>query len=150
MTRFTRLVFLVLFVPFVLTAQIAGAGAIQGLVTDASGAVIPSATVTAANVDYEGSLTVSVDLMEAVGLLPYERILCSNLSEGQRFETYAIPGERGTGAIILNGATAHLGKAGDLLTIMSFTFIEEAGAQKWEPRVIVLGARNAIINHRGI
>jgi aspartate 1-decarboxylase len=111
---------------------------------------IHRAIITGASLNYEGSLTVDLALMEKVGLLPYERVLCSNLDNGQRFETYLIGGEHGSGDIVLNGATAHLGKAGDLLTIMSFTFIEEADAQKWEPRVIVLGARNAIINHRGI
>src|SRR6185436_14163024 len=90
---------------------------------------IHRAQVTAANVDYEGSLTIAADLMEKVGLFPFERILCGNLANGQRFETYAIPGERGSGAIILNGATAHLGKAGDRLTIMSYTFVRETVAK---------------------
>lgn len=111
---------------------------------------IHRATVTGASLNYEGSMTVDLDLMDKVGLLPYERVLCSNMANGHRFETYLIPGERGAGDIVLNGATAHLGKAGDLLTIMSFTFVEEAEAQGWTPRVIVLGTGNTIINHRGI
>jgi len=100
--------------------------------------------------DYEGSLTIAADLMEKVGLMPYERILCSNLANGQRFETYAIKGERGSGAIELNGAVAHLGKIGDRLTIMSFTEVAGARAKNWNPRVIVLGKKNRIINERGI
>ena len=111
---------------------------------------IHRASVTGASLHYEGSLTIDRDLMDQVGFLPYERVLCSNMANGQRFETYLIPGERGSHEFVLNGATAHLGKPGDLLTIMSFTFLEEAEAKKWEPRVIVLGANNAIINHRGI
>src|SRR5688572_9674185 len=111
---------------------------------------IHRAQVTASSLDYEGSLTIAIDLMEKVGLVPYERVLCSNLANGERFETYAIPGERGSGAIILNGATAHLGKAGDRLTIMSYTEVDEALARKWQPRVIVLGEKNAITNERGI
>lgn len=111
---------------------------------------IHRASVTGASLNYEGSLTIDRDLMDQVGFLPYERVLCSNMANGQRFETYLIPGERGSREFVLNGATAHLGKPGDLLTIMSFTFLEEAEAKKWEPRVIVLGANNAIINHRGI
>ena len=111
---------------------------------------IHRAGVTAASLNYEGSLTIDLDLMERVGFLPYERVLCSNLANGERFETYLIPGERGSGAIVLNGATAHLGQMGDLLTIMSYTMVEEAQARDWQPRVIVLGAGNAIINHRGI
>ena len=111
---------------------------------------IHRAYVTGASLEYEGSLTVAHDLMEKAGLLPYERVLCSNLANGERFETYLIPGKRGTGAVVLNGATAHLGKIGDRLTIMSYTFIDEALATKWEPRVIVLGEGNSIITERGI
>jgi len=111
---------------------------------------IHRALVTGASLNYEGSLTIDLDLMEKVGFVPYERVLCSNLANGHRFETYLIAGERGSGDFVLNGATAHLGKIGDLLTIMSFTSIDEREAGKWEPRVIVLGGKNAIINHRGI
>src|SRR5919197_4729074 len=81
---------------------------------------IHRATVTGASLDYEGSLTISADLAELVGLIPYEKILVANLSNGQRFETYAIFGEARRGIIELNGATAHLGKIGNRLTIMSF------------------------------
>ena len=111
---------------------------------------IHRAQVTASSVDYEGSLTIAADLMERVGFLPYERILCSNLANGQRFETYVIAGERGSGAIILNGATSHRGKVGDRLTIMSFTEVDATVAKDWQPRVIVLGEKNAIVNERGI
>ena len=89
-------------------------------------------------------------LMEAAALLPYEKILVGNMANGERFETYVISGARGSGAIVLNGATAHLGKPGDRLTIMSFAWMEEAEAAQWHPRVIVLGEQNQIINHRGI
>jgi aspartate 1-decarboxylase len=111
---------------------------------------IHRAQVTASSLDYEGSLTISADLMEKAGLVPFERILCSNLANGERFETYVIPGERGAGAIILNGATAHLGKVGDRLTIMSYTEVDVTLAKKWEPRVIVLGEKNAVTQERGI
>ncbi|MEK7685025.1 MAG: aspartate 1-decarboxylase [Verrucomicrobiota bacterium] len=111
---------------------------------------IHRAQITASSVDYEGSLTIAADLMEQVGLFPYERILCSNLANGQRFETYAIPGERGSDAIVLNGATAHRGKVGDRLTIMSFTEVEERLAKTWQPQVVVLGDKNAVIRERGI
>ena len=111
---------------------------------------IHRAQVTGASLDYEGSLTISEDFMEMVGLLPYERILCSNLANGARFETYAIPGERGTAEIRLNGACAHLGKPGDRLTIMSYAAVNPDEAKNWRPRVIVLGKQNAIINQRGI
>jgi len=111
---------------------------------------IHRASVTGASLNYEGSLTIDAALMEKAGFLPYERVLCSNMANGNRFETYLIAGERGSGDIVLNGATAHLGKIGDLITIMSFTIVEEAQAKEWQPRVIVLGPKNVIINHRGI
>jgi aspartate 1-decarboxylase len=110
---------------------------------------IHRARVTAASLEYEGSLTIAQDLMDKVGLRPFERILCSNLTNGHRFETYAIPGRRGSGAIVLNGATAHLGRTGDRLTIMSFAAVGERAARKWQPQVVVLGAKNAILNERG-
>jgi aspartate 1-decarboxylase len=111
---------------------------------------IHRATVTGGDVNYEGSLTIAADLMAKVGLLPYERILCGNMANGQRFETYAIPGKRGSGEIILNGAVAHLGKKGDLITIMSFAAVSKKKAAKWKPRVIVLGKGNKIAEERGI
>ncbi len=111
---------------------------------------IHRASVTASSLDYEGSLTIDADLMKKVGLVPYERILCSDLANGNRWETYAIKGKRGSGVIELNGAVAHLGKIGDRLTIMSFTDVPAAKANKWQPRVIVLGAKNKVINERGI
>jgi aspartate 1-decarboxylase len=111
---------------------------------------IHRAQVTGAHVDYEGSLTIAADLMDKVGLYPYEKILCSNLANGQRFETYAIPGEAGSGQIVLNGATAHLGKPGDRLTIMSYTAADAALAKRWQPQVIVLGEANAVLHARGI
>jgi len=111
---------------------------------------IHRASVTAASLEYEGSLGVDASLMEQVGFFPYERVLCSNLANGERFETYVIPAERGSAAIVLNGATAHLGKVGDRLTVMSYTLVDEYQAKHWQPRVIVLNEKNAIVNHRGI
>ncbi|SVD43558.1 uncharacterized protein METZ01_LOCUS396412 [marine metagenome] len=108
------------------------------------------ALVTDANIEYEGSLTIDHDLMDKVRLFPYERVVCGNLANGNRFETYAIPGERGTGGIILNGATAHLGQAGDRLTIMVFGLLDEKTAPGHQPRVIVLGENNAIIGERNL
>ncbi len=106
--------------------------------------------MTGGSLNYEGSLGIDRDLMDAVGLVPYERILCGNMANGNRFETYAIPSRRGSGSIVLNGATAHLGKVGDLLTIMSFTEVEDTVARRWKPRVIVLGPKNAVVKVRGL
>jgi aspartate 1-decarboxylase len=98
--------------------------------------------VTDANVDYEGSLSIDRDLMDEVGMLPYERILCTNATNAARFETYAIPAERGSGHIVLNGAAAHLGKPGDRLTIMSFAEVNASEAAHWSPRILAFGASN--------
>ena len=111
---------------------------------------IHRATVTGGDVNYEGSLTISADLMEKCGLQEYEKILCGNMANGNRWETYAIRGKKGTGEIIMNGAVAHLGKKGDLLTIMSYAAVSPKKAKKWQPRVIVLGKGNKIVSARGI
>ena len=110
---------------------------------------IHRATVTGASLNYEGSLTIAADLMEQAGFFPYERILCGNLANGNRWETYVIEGPRGSGTIELNGAVAHLGKVGDKLTIMCFTAVEAAQASGWEPTVIVLGEENVVVDARG-
>jgi len=106
---------------------------------------IHRATVTGASLDYEGSLSVSSDIAEKVGLLPYERILVGNLRNGERFETYVIYAAPGIGAIELNGATAHLGTIGDLLTIMSFAELTPEQAKSHHPRIAVLDRRNRVI-----
>lgn len=106
---------------------------------------IHRATVTGGDVNYEGSLTIAGDLMDKVGLREYEKILCSNMANGNRFETYAIRGKDGSGDIVLNGAAAHLGRKGDLLTIMNFGIFTEAEAKNWKPHVIVLGKGNKIL-----
>jgi aspartate 1-decarboxylase len=111
---------------------------------------IHRATVTGGDLNYEGSLTISGDLMDKCGLQEYEKILCGNMANGKRFETYAIRGAEGAGEIIMNGAVSHLGKKGDLLTIMNFAGFSKKEAKKWRPRVIVLGQENKIVDERGI
>jgi aspartate 1-decarboxylase len=107
------------------------------------------ATVTGASLDYEGSLTVSSDIAEMVGLLAYEKILVGNLQNGERFETYVIYGAPGKGQIELNGATAHLGKIGDLLTIMSFASLTAEEAKSHRPRIAVLDRQNRVMRCEG-
>ncbi|RLT05102.1 MAG: aspartate 1-decarboxylase [Planctomycetota bacterium] len=106
---------------------------------------IHRAAVTGASVDYEGSLTIAADLAERVGLRAYERILVGNLSNGERFETYVIYGPPGSGVIELNGATAHLGKLGDRLTIMSFGWYDEQESARHKPAVALLDAENKVV-----
>ena len=91
--------------------------------------------VTEADLDYEGSLTLDPDDMEAVGLVPYEKILCADVENGNRFETYAIPGRRGSGVCCLNGAAARKGKVGDRLIVMAFASMTLEEAAGFAPRV---------------
>lgn len=94
--------------------------------------------VTEANLDYVGSLTVDLDWMEAVGLYPNEKILCADVENGNRFETYVIPGPRGSGICCLNGAAAHKGKVGDRLIVMAFGQFTPEEAAAHVPKVLFL------------
>ena len=89
-----------------------------------------------------GSLTIDEDLMDAVGLLTHEKILVANVENGNRFETYAIPGARGSGMICLNGATAHKGVKGDRVIIFSFAVMTPQEAKTYKPIVLCLDAAN--------
>jgi len=106
---------------------------------------IHRAAVTGASLHYEGSMTISQDLAEMAGLRPYEKILVGNMGNGERFETYVIYGEAGAGQIQLNGATAHLGKIGDRLTIMNFASYGPDEVAGHKPRVIVLDEKNNVV-----
>jgi aspartate 1-decarboxylase len=100
------------------------------------------ARVTDAQLDYHGSLTIDENLMDAVGLLAHEKILVANVENGNRFETYAIPGARGSGMICLNGATAHKGVKGDRVIIFSFAVMTPEEARVCKPTVLCLDAQN--------
>jgi aspartate 1-decarboxylase len=103
------------------------------------------AAVTGARLDYHGSLTIDPLLMEAVGLLPYEAITVSNMSTGQRAETYAIPGEAGSGQVELNGAMARIGTVGDRVIVMAFAYLEPGEVAGHRPKVIALDGRNQVV-----
>lgn len=103
------------------------------------------ATVTAGLLNYHGSLTLDPELMEAVGFLPYEAILVSNLATGSRAETYVIPGVRGQRQVELNGAMARLGTTGDRIIIMSFAQMEPREVANHSPKVAILNRENQII-----
>ena len=94
--------------------------------------------VTEACLDYEGSLTLDPDDMEAVGILPYEKILCADVENGNRFETYVIAGRRGSGVCCLNGAAAHMGKTGDHLIVMAFGQFTPEEARAHQPRIVFI------------
>ena len=105
---------------------------------------IQGACVTGADANYEGSVTISADLAELVGLEEYERILVGNLANGERFESYVIYGIRNAGVIQLNGAAAHFGKPGDRLSIMSFGLYDAEEAAIHQAKVIFLDEKNRI------
>jgi aspartate 1-decarboxylase len=105
---------------------------------------IHRAVITQANLNYEGSLTIDQELMDAAGVARYEKIDVYNISNGKRFSTYAIPGERGSGTIGLNGAAARLGSVGDLIIIVSYVHLTEDEVNKHEPVIVLADGQNRI------
>ena len=107
---------------------------------------IHRATVTDACLEYEGSLTVDENLLDAAGILPYEAIVISNLNNGERFTTYAMAGKRGSGEIVLNGPTARKGAVGDHIIIFCYEFYAEDEIKRHAPRIIKVDERNHIVS----
>ena len=104
------------------------------------------ATVTEANLNYVGSITIDRDLMEAADLWENERVQIVNNNNGARLETYVIPGERGSGVICLNGAAARLVQPGDQVIIISYAMMTNEEAKGYEPQVVILGEKNQIVS----
>jgi aspartate 1-decarboxylase len=104
---------------------------------------IHKATVTESNLSYEGSLTLDREILKKSGILPYEQIMVSNLNNGERFETYVIPGRKGE--VCLNGPTARKGVVGDKVIIFCYGYVEDRNTQGFNPRIILLGDKNKII-----
>ena len=102
------------------------------------------ATVTETNLDYEGSLTIDMDLLEAADILPNEQIHVWDVTNGARLVTYALAGKRGSGEICVNGAGAHLIKTGDVIIIATYAELEDAEARVHLPRVVFLERGNKI------
>lgn len=102
------------------------------------------ATVTQADLDYIGSITIDRDLMDAADLLPHERVQVLDVTNGARLETYVIEGERGSGVIGINGAAAHLVHTGDTVLIVSYADLDDAEARNWQPTVVLLDADNRV------
>jgi aspartate 1-decarboxylase len=100
------------------------------------------ATVTEANVEYEGSVTIDKNLLEASNILPYEQVEIYDCTNGNRITTYAIEGERGSREICVNGAAAHLIKPHDLVIICSYVQVDEQEAQGWEAVRVFLDEKN--------
>ena len=109
---------------------------------------IHRARLTHCDLDYEGSLEIDIEYLEKCGMLPYEKILVVNATNGERLETYAIPGDRGSGVFRLNGAAAHKGNPGDIVTIMSFALMTPEEGREHLPDIIVLNDRNEVVARR--
>jgi aspartate 1-decarboxylase len=105
---------------------------------------IHRATVTDANLDYEGSLTVDEDLLRAADILPNEQIHVWDVTNGARLITYALAGARGTGIVCVNGAGAHLIKPGDVVIIATYTDMNNRAAKKHEPLVVLVDEKNRV------
>jgi len=105
---------------------------------------IHRAAITEADLNYVGSLTLDLDLMEAADMLPYERVQVLNINTGARFETYLIEGERGSGIVCLNGAAARLGQPGDLIIALTYTYMDAQEAKGYAPKIVHVDAKNTI------
>ena len=113
-------------------------------------AKIHCATVTEANLQYMGSITIDEALMDAAGILANERVQITDNNNGARLETYVIPGERGSGVICLNGAAARCVQPGDIVIIMAYAFMEEAEAKSYQPKVVMVNEKNEVREIRTI
>lgn len=105
---------------------------------------IHRATVTGADLHYVGSVTIDADLLDAADILPGESVDIVDVNNGNRLTTYTIPGERGKGEVILNGAAAHLVTPGDLVIIMCYSWMDDESARSYEPRVVLVDEHNKI------
>jgi len=105
---------------------------------------IHRATVTQADLNYVGSITIDQDILDAVGMLPNEKVHVVNNNNGARFETYIIAGERGSGVICVNGAAARLVQKGDIVIIISYVYVNNEEAADHKPTVAIMGENNTI------
>jgi aspartate 1-decarboxylase len=109
-------------------------------------AKIHMATVTESNLAYEGSITIDEAVLEEAGVLSFEQVMISNINNGERFETYVIPGKRNSGEICLNGPTARKGVVGDKIIIFCYSYFQNENIADFRPRIIKLGADNRILS----
>ena len=108
---------------------------------------IHRATVTEANLNYVGSITIDEDLLDAAGILPGEKVQIVNNNNGARLETYTIPGKRGAGVICLNGAAARCALEGDIVIIIAYAQMDEKEAKALEPKVVLVDKRTHIVKN---
>lgn len=107
---------------------------------------IHRATITESELDYEGSITVDIALMEAAGMAPFEQVMVSNLNNGERFVTYVLAGKRGTGTVCLNGPTARKGEVGDQVIIFCYAYYNEEEMKTYAPRLCKVDKKNQIVS----
>jgi len=106
---------------------------------------IHRATVTNSKLDYEGSITIDRDLMQAADILPYEQVQVLNINNGARFTTYAIEGEAGSGEVCPNGAAARLALKGDLVIILTYRNVADDETDNYKPVIVHVDAKNAVV-----
>jgi len=106
---------------------------------------IHRATITEANLDYEGSITIDADLMKAADITEYEKVQVANVSNGERLETYVIKGEAGSGTICLNGAAARKGNKGDIIIIIAYGLIDKEQISSFKPKIVKVDSKNKAI-----
>ena len=106
---------------------------------------IHRATITHADLDYEGSVSIDAGLLDAAGILEYEAVHVWNITRGTRLQTYAIRAERGSGVVCINGAAAHLNRPGDLVILATFAELEEAEVRGFKPTVVLVDAGNRVV-----
>lgn len=111
---------------------------------------IHRATVTEANLNYMGSITIDEALLEASGILPNEKVSVVNNNNGSRFETYVIKGPRNSGVICLNGAAARLAQPGDVVIIIAYALFEQREAQSFKPTIVMVDSKNKVITTRQV
>jgi aspartate 1-decarboxylase len=109
---------------------------------------IHMATVTGSNLIYEGSITIDEEIMREVDILPFEQVMVSNLNNGERFETYVIPGKAGKGEICLNGPTARKGVVGDKVIVFCYGYFDQEESLSFKPKIIRLDSQNRIIRSK--
>jgi aspartate 1-decarboxylase len=112
------------------------------------GGKIHRARVTGADLLYQGSVTVDEDLLDAAGILRNEAVEVWDVTSGARLTTYAIPGPRGTGAVCVNGAAAHLVHVGDTVIVASFVALDDTEARRWRPRCVFVDDANRVVDTR--
>ena len=105
---------------------------------------IHRAVVTEANLNYVGSITIDADLLKTAGIFPHEKVQVVNINNGNRLETYVIPGPAGSGAVCLNGAAARLVQPGDVVIIISYVLVPEEKAETHQPTVVFVDAQNRV------